>query len=128
MAVQGYAHTKQLIAEHVSLATDSFTAAMMEDNYDYNAAHTSYGAMQALGVQTVAATFTTSYDANGIYRAYIDPLLFSNVTADADYIVVFADGFKNGIDRPVMFAVSIGQNQFASADFILSWDSPFFQW
>jgi len=120
-------HTKPMIAETISLSSDSFRASLMGDLYTYSAAQKSYANMSALVVQDVPIVLSSSYY-DGRYRLYVEDMFFSDISGSVGSVVIYAEGFKAGVDRPVLFFIPFSTAALSYSDLLLKWSDPLLVW
>ena len=127
MPVYDFDQTKGMLLENVRIKTDVIKASVMNSQYVYHRGLTSHASMAALVNQTVVATLTTTYVDN-IYRVWLDPLNFTNVTVVASHVVLFADGYKGTVNGPVLWDLAVGDMDLRRSNFQLRWNAPLFRW
>lgn len=130
MATFYYKHTKHLIATSVSLGSDTLYAAAMNSSYIFDRNHKSLPNVSALREGTdQQVILSTSVDEDGTFRATPSRISFPSMTASIGSIVIYADGVKGGIDRPLLFYVGLRSvNELRYARLIFTWDIPLISW
>lgn len=126
MAIVEYAHTRELLMDHLKVRSETYRASLMNQNYVFDANHRSF--TQVIGISAVDVSVVLYSSAEDRYRLYVQSMLFSSVTGDVGGIVIYRDGFANNIDRPMLFYVDVADATLSSSEYSLVWDKPLMEW
>jgi hypothetical protein len=128
MSVKSYAHYKKVLVEGGALGLYPLRAALMDSAYSFSSEHRTLSIMQALIVDDVGLSISTSFTQQGQYTVWLDGVSYKGVNAEVSGIVIYVDGFITGSLNPLLWYCDFPASELKYTDLLFKWQSPIFTW